>query len=195
MPFGRPFYMHFIAKKVLCAMSGNLDFDLRIGSTVRVMEMLARQRPTLESTKIVDPLWTATLPCGTVVSLGPNSSVNPTEFNQLSVFYSHSEQTLRKRPNRQNVVVPIEAKHHKYHHSIPLYGMWSTGSIMSPYTQYLLENIRDFYDIIQRDTVSLILKESKRMCKSALIQRVELPPVVKTKTFYMFSPSLQDHSI
>lgn len=47
----------------------------------------------------------------------PNKSVKPTDFATLSLFYSTPEAPVKTR-NRKGVVVPHEAKHHKYVHSI-----------------------------------------------------------------------------
>jgi len=59
----------------------HVDSKIRLGCELDVMTYLSQINSNLESVKISDPIWVATLQCGTVLSFGPSTPINPTEFN------------------------------------------------------------------------------------------------------------------
>lgn len=147
---------------------------------------------SIRSIEIKDPIWVAHLPNGNILSLGPNKSVNPTDFSTLSLFYSTPEAPVKTR-NRKGVVVPHEAKHHKYVHSIQTHAIHDLKDIPD---QEWAESIHTMWEMVDRDTVQEILTESKRRIDPKtvppqarlILRECKLLPKVGIQPLYVWIP-------
>lgn len=142
-----------------------------------------------KTVEIKDPIWVATLPNGNVLSLGTNRQVNPTGFERLTLFYSTPEARLR-RPKRG--VVPPEAKHHKYSHSIELCAVRDIDMKDVP-PQDWAEDLHTFWSMVDRETVREILLETWRRITPKMPPQIrlilrapKLPPAIDIRPTFVY---------
>lgn len=137
-----------------------------------------------------DPIWVATLPNNSVLTLGPKRSVNPSSFETFTLFYSTPGATVRT-PKKSDMVIPIEAKHHKYAHTIEAFSV-SEMDLKEIPDQDGAERLYNFWDMVDRATVNDIRVEachridSKKMMPEArlMIRAAKIPPAVEIRPLY-----------
>lgn len=143
---------------------------------------------------IEDPLWVATMSDGCVVSCGPCGTVDPHTFNRVSVFHSHPW-GAQTRVDSSRVAVPVEAYHHKFHHSVDMSGHKNNDDVcISGMDQQALRNIMEFWCLVDRDELQEVLTKIRdRIARKkdpkvrSLVRGLRLAPPIKTITVYAYA--------
>lgn len=148
-------------------------------------------RDTIE---VTDAIWVERLDDGSVLALGPDTKVNPQHFNLLTLYYSTPEARVKTR--RGQLVVPQEARHHKYAHTISTAVVNYTRGPAAD--QEIAEKVYEFYCMIDRDIVAAVVDRARALVTPSLppearrmVRDCRLPPSVGVRPLYLWESHLR----